>query len=311
MFFLNGRAADAARVGLLGLFSLAPAAVCACACGCGVFDVGTASMFPHNAGGMVFVETDFMDQNENWSGTVRAPAADNADKRIRTGFMNLGVQYEFNRAWGVSVELPYWQRRFQTSDGANVDSFTHGAPGDIRIKGLYTGFSDDMSSGLSFGVKLPSGDSSYANFDPDTEIGTGSTDVLVGGYRLGNLSADGRYRYFAQAQGDLPVAHKSVYRPGAEVDATAGAYFEGWHVLPSWKLAPVLQVNASYRGHDGGWRGDPANSGYERLLVTPGVQLNADLFSVYADVGFPVYVNSSGNQLVATAFYRLNLSYRF
>ncbi len=311
MFSWKARAACIARIGLLWMFALAPTAGHACACGCGVFDIGTASMFPHNAGGMVFVEYDVLDQNGNWSGTSRAPAADNADKRIRTSFMNLGVQYEFNRAWGVSVELPYWQRRFQTGDGGTVASFTHGAPGDIRIKGLYTGFSDDMSSGISFGVKLPSGDSSYAHFDPDTELGTGSTDALVGGYHLGNLSADGRYRYFAQAQWDLPVANKAVYRPGAEADATAGAYFEGWDVLPSWKLAPVLQVNASYRGHDGGGRGDPANSGYERLLVTPGVQLNADQFSVYVDVGIPVYVNSSGNQLVAAAFYRLNLSHRF
>ena len=291
--------------------ALAPAAGHACACGCGVFDVGTASMFPHNAGGMVFVEYDFMDQNRNWSGTSRAPAADNPDKRIRTDFLSLGAQYEFNRSWGLSVDLPVWRRTFQTADGGNVDSFTHGALGDIRIKGLYTGFSDDMSSGLSFGVKLPTGDSTYTNFDPDTEIGTGSTDVLAGGYHLGNLGADGEYRYFTQAQWDLPVAHKAVYRPGAEMDATVGAYYEGWHLAPWLKLAPVLQVNASYRGHDGGGRGDPSNSGYERLLIAPGVQLNADRFSVYADVGLPVYVNSSGNQLVAAAFYRMNLSYRF
>ena len=39
-----------------------------------------------------------------------------------------------------------------------------------------------MSTGLIFGVKLPTGDWKFAGFDRDTEIGSGSTDVLVGGY---------------------------------------------------------------------------------------------------------------------------------
>ena len=299
-------------VAVAALLGLAPTASHACACGCGVFDVGTASMFPHDAGGMAFIEYDYMDQNKNWSGTSQASADNNADKRIRTSFMNIGAQYEFNRSWGVSVEVPYWQRYFQTTDDSgNIVDFTHGALGDIRIKGIYTGFSDDMSTGLTFGLKLPTGDSTYANFDPDTEIGTGSTDLLLGAYHLGNLSADGQFRYFTQVGWDKPVEHKAIYRPGAEVDAAAGAYYEGWNLSPSIQIAPVLQLGASYRGHDGGTLGHPEDSGYERLLVTPGIQVNANQLSVYIDVGFPVYVNSSGNQLVASQFYRMNLSYRF
>ncbi len=42
-----------------------------------------------------------------------------------------------------------------------------------------------MSSGLSLGVKLPTGDWTYPNFDRDTSIGTGTTDLLLGGYHLG------------------------------------------------------------------------------------------------------------------------------
>ncbi|MBV8343012.1 MAG: hypothetical protein JO173_11605, partial [Gammaproteobacteria bacterium] len=64
----------------------APRLAVACACGCGVFDVGTSSMFPSHVGGMVFVEQDYMDQDQNWSGTTSAPAGDNSDKRIRTRF---------------------------------------------------------------------------------------------------------------------------------------------------------------------------------------------------------------------------------
>jgi len=302
------------RAGAAAVLALAfvPATGHACACGCGVFDIGTASMFPTHSGGMAFIEYDFMDQNKNWSGRSSASADDNADKRIRTNFFNAGLQYQFNRSWGVSVEVPYWHRYFQTQvDSGAIADFTHGALGDIRIKGVYTGLSSDMSTGITFGLKLPTGDSSYANFDPDTEIGTGSTDTLLGAYHLGNLTDDGQWRYFTQAQWDQPVKHKDNYRPGNEVVAAAGAYYEGWNVSTAVKVAPVLQVNATYRGHDGGPDGHPGDSGYTRVLLTPGVEVNVDKVAVYFDVGLPVYRNSSGNQLVSSEFWRVNLSYRF
>jgi hypothetical protein len=104
-----------------------PALGQACACGCGVFDVATAAMFPTRPGAMAFLEQDFMDQNTNWSGRSSARAADNADKRIRTGFWTAGLQYMINRAWTAELDVPYWQRRFVTmaADGGSV-AFMHG-----------------------------------------------------------------------------------------------------------------------------------------------------------------------------------------
>lgn len=72
--FLGLAAAIAAFPGL--------ALACACGCGCGIFDVGTGSMFQGHAGGMAFVEYDYLDQSHNYSGTSSAPAADNEDKAI-------------------------------------------------------------------------------------------------------------------------------------------------------------------------------------------------------------------------------------
>ena len=304
-------AAPVASIALLG--AIAPGVTFGCACGCGIFDVGTASMFPTQEGGMVWAEYDFMDQNKNWSGTSSAPAADNSDKRIRTSFITVGGQYQFNRSWGVSVEVPYWERLFKTldDDGVTIDSFTHGALGDIRIKGVYNGFSPDLSTGITFGLKLPTGDSSYANFDPDTEISTGSTDSLIGAYHLGSITADNQWRYFAQVQWDQPLSHKADYRPGNEIIATAGAYYEGWNVAPDVKIAPVLQVSASYRGHDGGPLGLPDQSGYTRIVVSPGVEADIGHVSVFVDVGFPVHVNVTGDQLVASQLYRVNVAYHF
>jgi hypothetical protein len=294
------------------LFCLAPTASFACACGCGVFDVGTASMFPQNSGAMGFVEYDFMDQDKNWSGSSRASADANSDKRIRTSFMNVGLEYQFNRSWGMSVEVPYWHRYFQTQDNSgNIVAFTHGALGDLRLKGVYTGFSPDMSTGITFGIKLPTGDATYTNFDPDTQIGSGSTDTLLGIYHLGSLPLNSQWRYFLQAQWDEPVRHKANYRPGNEVIATAGTYYEGWQVSPTVRIAPVLQLNATYRGHDGGPDGHPQDSGYTRLLVTPGIEVDFSKAAIYVDVGLPVHTNSSGNQLVSSQFWRMNVSYKF
>jgi hypothetical protein len=268
-------------------------------------------MFPGHSGGTAFVEYDYMDQRNNWSGTARAPADNNDDKRIRTSFMDLGIQYLLNRSWGISVLVPYWRRDFRTTEGdGNVAEFTHGALGDIRIKGVYTGLSADMSTGITFGLKLASGDSTYANFDPDTQIGSGSTDALLGIYHLGRLSAARPWNYFVQAQWEEPFHSKAVYRPGDEVVAVAGLYY-GWDFGSKVKIAPVLQINAAYRGHDAGPLAHPNDSGYTRVLFSPGLQVNVDRVRIYFDAGIPVYTNASGNQLMAPRLWKLNLSYRF
>ncbi len=58
-----------------------------CACGCDIFDVGTSSMFPNHAGWMVFIDYDFQDQNQNWSGTRRVSSTGLArQEKLKSGF---------------------------------------------------------------------------------------------------------------------------------------------------------------------------------------------------------------------------------
>jgi len=297
----------------LAAASIVPSLGLACACGCGIFDVGTSSMYASHAGAMVFIEYDYLDQSHNRSGTSSASAADNADKAIRSSFMTVGGQYQFNRSWGLTIELPYWHRYFQTTDEASGDivDFKHGAVGDIRIKGTYTGFSADMSTGLTFGLKLANGETDFPGFDADTQIGSGSTDLLLGAYHLGRLRADQRWAYYVQGQGDLPLAHLGNYRPGAEAVAALGVYYEGWNFSSGMKLSPVAQLRAVYRGQDGGADGDPENTGYQRLLVSPGIEIARGKLRVYADVALPLYTNARGNQLFASELWKLNVSYHF
>ena len=136
-----------------------------CACGCDVFEVGTSSMFPNQPGGMVFVDYDFQDQNQNWSGTSTAPASHNDDKEIKTDFTDFGLQYLFNASWGIQLEVPYDFRSFTTKiDSGKIVTDRWSQFGDVRIEGLYTGFSADLSAGVNLGVKLPTGD---YKFDPN------------------------------------------------------------------------------------------------------------------------------------------------
>ena len=143
-----------AGVGLLAVV-LVPGAAFACACGCGVFDMATSSMFPDGAGGTAFLDYDYQNQNHNWNGTSSAPAANNDDKKIETHFVTLGLQYMFNSDWGAQVELPFANRTFDNA--GNAASLNWTSLGDIRLKGIYTGFSKDLSAGLTFGMKLPTG----------------------------------------------------------------------------------------------------------------------------------------------------------
>ncbi len=137
------------RLVLLLAVALAPKTGWACACGCGVFDVGTGLMLPEGAGGMVYVNYDYQDQDHNWSGTSSAPAANNGDKEIRTDFVTVGLQYMFDRSWGLQVEVPYDYRYFKTTGGASgsdIVALDWASLGDIRVEGIYTGFSQTLLS---------------------------------------------------------------------------------------------------------------------------------------------------------------------
>ena len=290
---------------------MAPSSSLACACGCGIFDVGTGSMLP-SAGSMIFLEYDYMDQNRNWHGTGSAPAADNSDKEIETHFITIGLQYMVDRDWTLGVTVPYWERRFRTTDDTGgLVEFDHGNFGDVRLKATYTGFSDDMSTGITAGVKLPSGDWTYQGFDRDTSIGTGSTDLLLGAYHEGRLSEDSNFSWFSQIEWDQPLAVQGGYRPGAEIDAAAGAYYSGWTIGSGITVAPVLQLLAAQRQHDMGVNANSPSSGYSRVFVSPGIEFDAESWRVYGDVEVPVFQWMRGDQLVAPVAFKAIVSYSF
>jgi len=273
---------------------------------------------------MVFTEFDYQSQSINWSGSSRAPKADNGDNLIRTYFVTAGFQYMFNRSWGIQAQIPYDYRRFTTTGGpTGSDTVTNGwgTLGDIRIEGIYAGFQPDLSTGVTFGVKLPTGSYSHNDawddIDRDSELGTGSTDILLGGFHRGNLGKG--FTWFAQTLLDIPVLIQEGYRPGFEIDTAAGIYYKGW-TLGRVNITPMAQLIFSERTKDdgpyasGGVDSPPVgvvDSGYQRLLLSPGIEFEMHPWSLYVDVELPVYEHTTGNQLIAPELIKLIMSYHF
>ncbi len=327
------------------LVGLTTTAALACACGCSVFDVGGIDMpQEQDHGGRVFFEYWSGDQTQNYIGSSRASSALNTDKEINTQWYNVGFSYNFNRDWGVMVRIPTTNRSLTTDTGAyaGVTTFHSTDIGDIEIMGIYTGFFKDMSTGIMFGVKLPTGTFSAPGLDRDSQIGSGSTDLELGAVHRGMLSGDNAWQYFTQAIWRQPFLYQAAadpqgffdgnpgvvqtYYPGLQIDGAAGVLYNNlYHVLGFDKITPLGQVIVSHRDHDTGTGSDPYNSGFDRVMLSPGIEFtkvldeaNNRVGKVYFDVEIPVYyranaANNAGTdgQLVAPYLLKLVASYNF
>ena len=120
----------------------------------------------------------------------------------------------------------------------------------------------------------------------------------------------GGWGWVTHAEADIPVLHEGGYRPGDEIDAAAGLYFSRWQI-GRLKITPLTELIGSQRWSDSGALANAPNTGYTRLLIAPGLELSAGPLHFYADVGFPLYQYTTGNQLVAAQYYKLNIGYHF
>jgi hypothetical protein len=318
----------------------------ACACGCSVFDVGGLDLpQEQDHGGRVFFEYWTGNQTQNYVGSSQAPASLNTDKQIVTQWYNVGFSYNFNRDWGVMVRIPTVNRSL-TTDTQNpqfgIATFNSKDIGDIEIMGIYTGFFKDMSTGIMFGVKLPTGTFTAPGIDRDTQIGSGSTDLQLGAFHRGLLTGDNAWQYFGQFLLRKPFLYQAAadpqgffdgnpgvvqtYIPGYQIDGAAGIVYNNlYHVLGLDKITPLAQVIVSQRSRDEGTGADPYNSGFDRVMLSPGVEFtkvvdeaNNRVVKLYADVEFPVYyranaANNAGTegQLVAPVLLKVVASYNF
>ena len=106
---------------------------------------------------------------------------------------------------------------------------------------------------MTLGLKLPTGRLQIflRVVDRDTQIGTGSTDILLGGFYRGTVSRNLRLDWFAQLQLDVPTLIQDQYRPGVELDTAAGVNYRGFW-FGKVKVSPLAQLIFSERTSDSG-----------------------------------------------------------
>jgi len=295
------------------LFVISANNALACACGCGVFNVGTSSLIPNCAGGVAFLQYDQMDQVRNWSKEDKS-SGHNHDKRIDTTSITAGAQYMLDRQWGAAIRVPYVTRYVENlPHSGGLTRTRHSALGDIRVNGIYSGFFDDMSTGITFGLKLPTGQTNAKNFERNTQIGTGSTNSILGAYHMGSFDADGKNGYFIQASWERPFVTHRGYSPGAEISGATGIYHHITEVGFFKRVTPILQFSGAKKGQDSGYADTPhnPNSGYSMIFFAPGIEVALGQFKLYGDIEFPLYRNVNGNQLVPQNLYKMILGYNF
>ena len=161
----------------------------------------------------------------------------------------------------------------------------------------------------------------YAHFDRDTSLGTGSTDLLIAAYKLGSFPThigslkltfrEKPFEWFVQGQYDYPFLSTGSYVPGKEFDGAIGSYYNFGKVGPQKELAPFLTLYGAFRSHDQGSEADPPDSGYERLLLAPGGEIRLGILRFYADIEFPVFQHYNGDQLTAPYAIKTIFSYDF
>jgi hypothetical protein len=327
----------------LALAAIVPSgAAFACAsCGCTLnSDFGTQGLST-SGGWSLDVRFDTLDQNQlrSGTGTISAAAAAGTtntatgdpaevEKFTKNQYLTATLDYNNGTSWGVSVALPYISRSHSTlgigSDGTtpdpagtggNYDSNTSGI-GDVRVIGRYYGLSEGKNFGLQFGLKLPTGatkqqsnDGQGIDVDPGLQLGTGTTDAIVGAYYFDNLNQN--WDYFLQAQFQFALNSSNMaagdYKPGDSVNLTGGLRYHGFE-----SFTPTVQINARQVNADSGVAADTYATGGTLVYFTPGVVVPVtSTFSVYSNVQIPIYQNVNGIQLAPTSIFSIGARVAF
>ncbi len=223
-------------------------------------------------------------------------------------------------AWALSVALPYVDRdhhHIHNHRGEQLhDRWSLRGVGDVRLSARYqlsaSGAAEaPCASGITFGVKLPTGERDQANAEGalaerTLQPGTGTTDALIGAWWHGGAPLEG-WSWFARAQAQLPMNAKDAFKPGRQGQVDAGVR----RALGN-SAAVMLQANFLVKARDSGDNAEPGDSGQRALFVSPGLSWNVTRdVQAYAFVQFPVYQKVNGVQLTADWSALAGVSLRF
>lgn len=307
----------------LSLSSIPSPAWACSSCGCTLSSDWASQGFKTDGGLTFDLRFDYFNQNDLRTGTGRVnggsialPADQEIQKQTINRNTTLTVDYGFNPDWGMTVQLPYFNRSHATYAAGDTDLSTSQSSsiGDMRVMGRYQGFSPEHNWGIQFGAKLPTGPTNV-NFnagpqagqplDAGLQPGTGSTDLLLGVYRFGpiNQSLD----YFAQALLQVPVSSRNEFKPGVGANLTFGVRY-----ATEGPVVPHLQVNVRTEGKESGAHADVANSGATLAYLSPGATWSiTDNVQAYGFVQVPIYQRVTGYQLEPKYSVSVGVHYAF
>lgn len=312
------------RAALAMAFSaLAPAALACGICGCSLNSDWASQGYQFGTGFNVNLRFDYIDQDQlrTGTGTVdKAKIAYPASQEIQLWTISrtflADLCYSPTPDWSVSALIPVTDRTHATvAENTAAPSFSRSSgPGDVWLLGRYQGFSKDRSFGLQLGLKLPTGrigdtfsrgPARGETVDRGLQLGTGTTDLLVGAYKFGALAP--AWGYFASVLAQIPTGGRDGFRPGNALNLSGGVRYTGFTAL-----TPQLQLNLRAEKPETGAHADTPNSGATLAYLSPGLtaSIGPDL-ELFAFLQIPVYQRVTGYQLEPRHLLSVGVSYRF
>jgi hypothetical protein len=321
------RTALALAIGISALLGSTDVFACA-ACGCTLSKDWEAQGISGKPGFTADVSYDYLNQDKQRYGTSSASTSllnsqfnngQEVETFTKTSTITASLIYTAD-TWGVTAAIPYVTRNHGTygDNGTGATSYdanpvltsSNSGIGDIRIVGRYSGLSTDRSAGIIAGIKLPTGGTSNtfidgSPLDAGLQIGTGSTDLILGGYTTGAFDT---YGWFVQGTVQHAVATKTLngadYRPGDAYTLNTGIRYAVFGA----KFSPMLQLNIIKRQADTDNNTganvpiDPVTgvpvSGGTLAYLAPGITARiGGGAALYGFVQIPVYQNVNSLQL--------------
>jgi hypothetical protein len=264
---------------------------------------------------------EYIDQDQPFAGgdKVAVGQIPHHHDEVSTVNHNLVATYSygFGNGWGLSVSAPIGDRdhvHIHNHQGEKLtEEWKFTELGDTRVLGRYqfATVGDALSpgrAGVVFGMKLPTGRFTVANSEGEQaerslQPGTGTTDVILGGYIHQRYMASDS-AWFAQAQYQQPLDSRAGYKPGAQFSADAG-YRKG----AGERVSLLAQLNFLRKGRDSGSEAEPADSGGRWLFLSPGLSYTfTDQLQAYAFYQHPLLRHVNGVQLTANGAVLIGVS---
>jgi hypothetical protein len=295
--------------GALAISALPVVAYACSSCGCSLSSDWATQGYASEEGWRFDLRYEYFDQDDLRGGTSRVDRASleipNA-REIQQGTVNrnyfLVADYSPNADWGINLQVPYFDRFHTTIAAGDTEiSTSHGKGiGDVRLTGRYAGLTEQRDVGLQFGIKLATGafhdqfiDGPQAGepLDRGLQLGTGTTDLVLGIYTFGSI--DPQWEYFAQAIVQQPQNSREGFKPGTGFNVNFGVRYVAFG-----NVVPQVQVNVRTEGREAGENADLENSGATLSYLSPGVSFTLGKnLQGYAFVQLPFYQRVNGLQI--------------